>query len=741
MRISAHHTRVLNRMVTSIATALFFFPGLLQADIVTQITHGATWKYLDDGSDQGTTWRDISFDDSSWSNGVAQLGYGDGDEATALSFGPDTNNKYPTTYFRKPFLVANPLDYVGGWLDVQRDDGVVIYLNGTELFRDTMPAGSPTYLTYASGTIGGGDEVTFLSSFFTNALLAGTNVIAVEIHQGNATSSDISFDLGFFSYDSLPYSIARGPYLQNATPTNIVVQWRTQFAGDSLVRYGLEPNNLIYTVSNASSNTDHSMTLTGLSADTKYYYEIGDSNGSSYRDNRFHFKTSPYPGQRDKSRIWVIGDAGTANSNARAVRDAMISYTGADRPDAWLMLGDNAYNDGTDAQFQAAVFDMYTNSLPNTPLWSTLGNHETYNGQTFSSSQTGPYYDIFTFPTSGEAGGLASGTESYYAFDYGNIHFICLNSMDVSRATNGAMLSWLQNDLFTTDQEWSIAFWHHPPYTKGSHNSDTEGNLIDMRQNALPILEASGVDLILCGHSHSYERSYYINGHYGLSGTFNTNTMVIDGGDGDPAGDGAYQRSSTTGAVYAVAGSSGKISGGTLNHPAMAVNLNLLGSLIIDVSSNRLDAAFVDDTAAARDNFTIVHSGEGNPDTDSDGLPDWWEMHFFGNLASTGTNDVDNDGMINLMESTAGSNPTDPSDVFYVDSRITNTGSNLHILTWMAAPGRTYAIESRDSFSTNSQWNLHTDFTHQPTAFYTPTYYTNSSALPTQFYRIHVTQD
>ena len=81
------------------------------------------------------------------------------------------------------------------------------------------------------------------------------------------------------------------------------------------------------------------------------------------------------------------------------------------------------------------------------------------------------------------------------------------------------MLTWRENDLAETTQKWIIAYWHHPPYTKGSHNSDSESRLVDMRENALPILESSGVDLVLSGHSHSYERSYQLHGHYGTSGT------------------------------------------------------------------------------------------------------------------------------------------------------------------------------------------------------------------------------
>ncbi len=170
---------------------------------------------------------------------------------------------------------------------------------------------------------------------------------------------------------------------------------------------------------------------------------------------------------------------------------------------------------------------------------------------------------------------MASGTEAYYAFDYGNIHFISLESYETDRSPGGAMMTWLENDLAANDKDWVIAFWHHPPYTKGSHDSDTEGRLIDMREVALPILEAYGVDLVLGGHSHSYERSYLLDGHYGTSDSLSA-AMILDAGDGREDGAGAYYKpaySIQSGAVYAVAGSSGKTSSGSLDHPAMYFSL------------------------------------------------------------------------------------------------------------------------------------------------------------------------
>ena len=159
----------------------------------TLIAKGSTWRYLDNGSNQGTAWRAVAFADSSWKQGPAQLGYGDGDEATVVSYGPNASSKYITTYFRKTFSLA-ALPGQAATLSLLRDDGAVVYLNGVEVMRSNMPTGTITFSTLASGAAEGDSFLT--ASVPASAFVVGTNVAAVEIHQVNGTSSDISFDLG-----------------------------------------------------------------------------------------------------------------------------------------------------------------------------------------------------------------------------------------------------------------------------------------------------------------------------------------------------------------------------------------------------------------------------------------------------------------------------------------------------------------------------------------------------------------
>jgi hypothetical protein len=351
-----------------------------------------------------------------------------------------------------------------------------------------------------------------------------------------------------------------------------------------------------------------------MTPDTRYYYSVGASDAEAAGGPDYYFVTSPTNAK--PTRIWALGDFGTQNANQRAVRDAYYAFAGERYTDLWLMLGDNAYGAGYDFEYQAAVFDTYPGLLRQTVAWPTIGNHETYSG---IDSNNYPYLDIFSPPIHGEAGGVASGTKKYYSFNYGNIHFVCLDSMTSDRLAGGSMLTWLASDLAANTNTWLIAFWHHPPYTKGTHDSDDpfgyDFELVQMRQNTLPILENYGVDIVLCGHSHVYERSYLLDGHYGYS-TELLPTMKRNGGSGREDGDGAYTKPSAgpaahQGAVYIVAGSGGQLPAGPLNHPAMYVSLAQLGSVVLDIDGTRLDARFVRADGLIEDHFTMLKGVTG----------------------------------------------------------------------------------------------------------------------------------
>ena len=160
------------------------------------IEPGANWNYLDDGSDQGTAWRAINFDDSSWKNGAAQFGYGESDQATEISYGESPSKKHVTTWFRHAFTVTDAAAVTELKVEVLRDDGAVIYLNGQEVARDNMPEeGAIAWDTLARSAAGGSEEREFYPFDVDPELLVeGKNVLAIEIHQNSTGSSDMSFD-------------------------------------------------------------------------------------------------------------------------------------------------------------------------------------------------------------------------------------------------------------------------------------------------------------------------------------------------------------------------------------------------------------------------------------------------------------------------------------------------------------------------------------------------------------------
>ena len=301
-------------------------------------------------------------------------------------------------------------------------------------------------------------------------------------------------------------------------------------------------------------------------------------------------------------RVWVIGDSGTGDANAEKVRDNYYKITGSIHTDVWLMLGDSAYKNGTDEEFQAAVFEMYKKLLKKTVFWPAYGNHDARSAS--ATQQSGTFFEIFTLPVNAEAGGLASGTEAYYSFDYGNIHFVCLDSNDPK---NSKMLDWLERDLKATDKIWRIAYWHHPPYSKGSHNSDgtkwpkkwfeSDSELRDIREYALPIIEKNGVHLVISGHTHSYQRSYLIKGHYGKSQSFEK-SMIKDSSEKGPY-------NAKNGTVYAIVGSSSKLDAKHRKHPALPIVHHMLGSLVLEVDKNELKARFLGENGIV-DNFSII---------------------------------------------------------------------------------------------------------------------------------------
>ncbi len=501
------------------------------------------------------------------------------------------------------------------------------------------------------------------------------------------------------SVASGPPQVTRGPYLQSGTPTSIVVRWRSNRATDSRVRYGTSPAALTQALDDPTQTTEHLITVSNLLPYTRYYYAVGTTETNLVSGPDCYFTTNPT--NPVPTRLWFVSDYGFKNPNERAVRDFYYTYTEEQKPaDVWITGGDNDQTDGRDANDQIAIFGTdygYGALLRHQVIWPTFGNHD------YQTAQGQAYFANFSMPTNGEAGGLPSGTKHYYSFNYGDIHFVSLDSIlqEASDSTNSLMIQWLQADLAQATQRWKIAYWHGTPYTKGSHDSDNDSDTLawmtQMRENVLPVLEANGVDLVLCGHSHVYERTWLLNGHYGYSWSF-SETNKVDAGDGRPDGTGAYLKpDGAIGTVYVTAALGGQPQSNTPEvHPAHLMKISgILGSLLIDINGDRLDYQFLNVNGDALDHFSISKEPQSGPpaaptglavsETNSEQVRLVWE--------NTPTNEVrfvlerSTDGLNFTVLATLGANETN-----YTDASLPGTGSwSYRLRAWNSAGASDYS--------------------------------------------------
>jgi len=435
--------------------------------------------------------------------------------------------------------------------------------------------------------------------------------------------------------------ITRGPYLQAPTSESIILRWRSDIAHIGSVWYGTSPNHLNQSATENGYYLEHELQLQQLTPNTRYYYAIYSGNTLLVgADSSHYFYTFPLAGSTDAYRIWAIGDFGKGNPLQARVRDAFLQHNGDKKLDLWLWLGDNAYTNGSDTDYQNKVFSgptSYQDIFKHQHFHATPGNHDynlispMFGITTYPFNQTGAYFDIVNAYQQAEAGGYPSGTELYYSFDYGNIHIISINS-ELGSTTNqnhdwtGAhptspfhgspMMYWLVCDLEQNVQPWTIVMFHQPPYSKGSHDSDKywERYMYAMRTYWLPLLDQAGVDLVLSGHSHVYERSYLMKGHYGYSSTWNPASMLVDGSSGNPDLGESYLKDSFhhQGTIYVVQGNSGASSSNPeLNHPAFYANYGCDtcgGSTIIEVHGDTLRGQLLSMNGQILDQYQIIKS-------------------------------------------------------------------------------------------------------------------------------------
>ncbi|MDA3935204.1 MAG: metallophosphoesterase [Gammaproteobacteria bacterium] len=400
---------------------------------------------------------------------------------------------------------------------------------------------------------------------------------------------------------------ALGPWLQHGTGYSMRVFWYSATATPTTASLYLPTHEQpLQTVQMNAASRFHSVAFKALVPGQLYEYQWGKAG------DRATFQAPPDRNNSDSVRLWVLGDPGSDGRTARQVHAAAMDWMASHsrsrpvNPDLILTSGDNAYTSGRFHEYRDALFKPLARQLAETPFWPAYGNHD---------ARRRAFFKIFRSPDAGESGGTASNNQHYYAYDYGLVHVVMLDSQSSLRWGKASMLDWLKLDLQQNNLPWTIVVLHHPPYSKGSNDSDaasgSDWRQRVVREQIVPVLERAGVDLVLAGHSHSYERSHLLNGHYGKS-TSLTDSMILQRGAG--IGDRYALASgckSQCGTVYVVLGNSSKVNPAPLDHPAMAYASATAGSLIIDIKQHCLSARMIDNQGQQADAFKLLKPAAG----------------------------------------------------------------------------------------------------------------------------------
>ncbi|WP_338842193.1 metallophosphoesterase family protein [Paenibacillus glucanolyticus] len=384
-------------------------------------------------------------------------------------------------------------------------------------------------------------------------------------------------------------SIVKGPYLQNPAEHCITVMWETSLPASSRVdvllaerihsgyqgNYKL-PDKPFGTFTVGSESRIHQITVEGLEPGTIYYYKIHSRNESGEIESKLYmFKTAA--GRGVPFSFTVTSETGGYSgfdATDGLINQRIFSQMKQYRPDIALFVGD-VVNDGkNDEDWNTYFFGPGRDFFVDTPFYSCLGNHE---------DNASWYYDLFAFPE----------PRNYYSFNYGDVHFVCLDSTDLINEkdypySSGVMgpgnpqYDFLVRDLESSSARWNIVFFHYPPYVSGGYQ-------VEALRQLCPVFEEYGVDLVMNSHTIVYERSHPLR------------DGIID-----------YDH----GIVYIVAGGAGAMPDWLLPKREWHTSQSLAVPhfLQVVVTTDRLELRAVDDQGWLFDQLQIRKNTEGRRD-------------------------------------------------------------------------------------------------------------------------------
>lgn len=293
--------------------------------------------------------------------------------------------------------------------------------------------------------------------------------------------------------------VARAPYLQQVSSTSALV----------LFTYRDEPTAHTVTLTRPTGEVIQSVQAEQDSTDPSglqwiaRFGELEPNGVYCYSLDQLSepagFRTAPPPFVDASVRFVVFGDSGKEGALQDAVRDQLDTVPF----DLMLHTGDIVYGDGTLAHYERDFFDKYAELLGSVPVFPTSGNHD------YQNNRGAPYLQVFALPENGGADGV----ERWYSFDWGDVHFVALDTEQLGAAQS----AWLAQDLASNRLPWKVVYLHRPPYSSGYHGSSPA-----VRESFSALFEEHGVQVVFAGHDHNYERTRIINGV----------TYVVTGGGG-----------------------------------------------------------------------------------------------------------------------------------------------------------------------------------------------------------------
>lgn len=498
-------------------------------DSAQLISTATTWKYLDNNVDPGTetdryAWTKADYNDSEWKSEAGKFGakkgkledLGDGFVPTVLLnqyINGVNGDDIPAFFFRTTVNISNLDDFSSLSGKLYYDDAAIVYINGVKVASFDEPEGGfESNMSYGGSNASNPKEgvISLTKEQLKDVIKTGQNTIAVELHQGRASSSDIYFEFNNLQVDygqeettveqkALNLTIGEDETKMNLTwYANTNTSGTVQLAKAGAMINGEFPSQ--FTTVEATNNQANDKgfyynqaTLANLEENTKYVYRVvnGDQVSKIY-----DFTTKDFDGSYNF--IFAgdpqIGASGSASKDTEGWDKTLSDSINKFNPNFILSAGDQV-NTASDENQYSGYLDH--EELTSVPQATTIGNHD---------SSSNAYTQHFNLPNETAKGETAAGTDYWYV--YNNTLFMNINTNNTSTAEHKAFMKEAIKE--NQDVRWKVVVFHHSVYSVASHS--VESSILKRREELTPVFDDLGIDVVLMGHDHVYVRSNMMKG-------------------------------------------------------------------------------------------------------------------------------------------------------------------------------------------------------------------------------------